>query len=288
MPLITNHIDGSFAVEIEGINLWEEPTAKTIEELRDLWSRHGVMVFRRQAVNEEELIRFSAHFGEVVPHTRPDWASPTSREITIVSNMKNADGVGIGGLGTGELAWHTDQSFVPYPATGCLLYAVELPQDNPDTSWANLLQAYKGMPDALKERAQGKVGVFDYMQRVGNYNEGNEPSEEIRKRLPPVKHAVVNSHPITGEKSLYLDPGTMTGIDGLEDERGRALLAELTDAATQPEYVYDHKWRIGDVVMWDNGFLLHKRQAFEASGNRLMKRTIIKLPKERHICPGPA
>ena len=198
MPLITNHIDGSFAVEIEGINLWEEPTAKTIEELRDLWSRHGVMVFRRQAVNEEELIRFSARFGEVVPHTRPDWASPTSREITIVSNMKNADGVGIGGLGTGELAWHTDQSFVPYPATGCLLYAVELPQDNPDTSWANLLQAYKGMPDALKERAQGKVGVFDYMQRVGNYNEGNEPSEEIRKRLPPVKHAVVNSHPITG------------------------------------------------------------------------------------------
>ena len=80
----------------------------------------------------------------------------------------------------------------------------------------------------------------------------------------------------------------MTGIDGLEDERGRALLAELTDAATQPAYIYDHKWRIGDVVMWDNGFLLHKRQAFEASGNRLMKRTIIKLPKERHICPGPA
>ena len=80
----------------------------------------------------------------------------------------------------------------------------------------------------------------------------------------------------------------MTGIDGLVDERGRALLAELTEAATQPEYVYDHKWRIGDVVMWDNGFLLHKRQAFETSGNRLMKRTIIKLPKERHICPGPA
>ena len=110
------------------------------------------MVFRRQAVSEEELIQFSAHFGEVVPHTQPDWASPTAREITIVSNMKNADGVGTGGLGTGELAWHTDQSFVPYPATGCLLCAVELPPDNPDTSWANLLQAYDGMPDALKKR----------------------------------------------------------------------------------------------------------------------------------------
>ena len=288
MPLTTNHIDGSFAVEIEGVNLWEKPTAEIVDELRDLWSRHGVMVFRRQAVSEEELIRFSAHFGEVVPHTRPDWASPTARDITIVSNMKNADGVGIGGLGTGELAWHTDQSFVPYPATGCLLYAVELPPDNPDTSWANLLRAYEGMPEDLKERADGKAGVFDYMQRVSNYNEGNEPSEEIRKRLPSVKHAVVNTHPVTGEKSLYLDPGTMTGIDGMEDEHGRALLTALTDAATRPEYVYDHIWRIGDVVMWDNGFLLHKRRAFEATGNRLMKRTIIKLPKERHICPEPA
>jgi len=80
----------------------------------------------------------------------------------------------------------------------------------------------------------------------------------------------------------------MTGIGGLEKEAGRALLAELTDAATQPEYVYAHKWRIGDVVIWDNGFLLHKRQAFEKSGNRLMKHTIFKLPKEQHICPGPA
>ena len=115
------------------------------------------MVFRRQAVSEEELIQFSEHFGEVVPHTRPDWASPTAREITIVSNMKNADGVGTGGLGTGELAWHTDQSFVPYPATGCLLCAVELPPDNPDTSWANLLQAYEGMPDALKKTRREKT-----------------------------------------------------------------------------------------------------------------------------------
>ena len=103
MPLTTKHIDGSFAIEIKGINLWEEPTTETIKELRDLWSRHGVMVFRRQAVSEEELIQFSAHFGEVVPHIRPDWASPTAREITNVSNIKNADGVGIGWLRT-ELA----------------------------------------------------------------------------------------------------------------------------------------------------------------------------------------
>ena len=288
MGLKTASIDESFAIEVQGLNLWEEPSVEDVESLRDLWSRHGVLVFRRQSVSEDELIRFSAKFGEVVPHTRPEWFSQSAPEITLVSNMKNSEGRTIGGLGTGELAWHSDQSFVEFPATGCLLYAVELPPNPPDTSWANLLDAYQGLPENLKRQIDGRAAIFDYMERVAKYEPGNEPSEEVRNRLPPVKHPIVNSHPVTGEKSLYLDPGTMAGIDGMEEAAGRALLEDITAAATRPEFVYHHKWRIGDVVMWDNGFLLHKREAFNPTHNRLMKRTIIRLPKNRHICPGPA
>ncbi|MCH9674741.1 MAG: TauD/TfdA family dioxygenase [Gammaproteobacteria bacterium] len=288
MTFRTSAIGGSFALEVQGVNLWETPSEETISRLRDLWSQHGVLVFRRQSLSETELIDFSAHFGEVIPHTRPDWASAHAREITLVSNMKNADGAGIGGLGNGELAWHSDQSFVEYPATGCLLYAVELPPDNPDTSWANLMLAYAALPADLRQAVDTRAATFDYAKRASGYAQGDAPSASISARLPPVRHPLVNAHPVTGKRSLYLDPGTMTGVDGLPEAEGLALLDKLTEAATAPAFTYRHQWRIGDVVMWDNGFLLHRRDGFSHSGNRLMKRTIMRLPRSSHICPGPA
>ena len=280
-------LNDSFAVQIKGVDLWEKPSAATIEQIHDLWTRHGLLVFRRQAISEAELLRFSRLFGEVVAHTRPDWSARSNREITLISNMKNAAGDAIGGLGAGEITWHTDQSFVPYPATGCLLYAVELPLDNPGTSWANLSLAYASLSHHLKRRVEGKVAIFDYAKRVGGYERGNEPSAEIAARLPPVKHSLVNRHPLTGEKSLYLDPGTMSGVNGMEDSQGVELLDALTQAAIRPEFVYHHHWQIGDVVMWDNACLLHRRDAFQSTGNRLLKRTIIRLSPERYICPQP-
>lgn len=288
MPLSIRPLDGSFAVEVSGLNLWETPSHDVVSELRRLWAKHGVLVFRRQSLSEEELVRFSAGFGNVEPHVRTDWSSRATREVTLVSNLRGPNGDVIGGLGSGELAWHTDQSFVAYPATGCLLYATELPPDNPDTSWANLRLAYAALPDPLREAVQGKVAGFSYAQRVSNYAPGNEPPTDIAARVPPVWHNLVNQDPRTGAHALYLDPGTMTGIRDMGDAEGRELLAALTAHATRPEFVYRHRWQIGDVVMWDNGYLLHRRESFANEGHRLMKRTIIRLAPERHICPGPA
>ena len=277
-------IDGQFAFEVRGLELWRPLPQDVVGALDDAWSSQGVLVFRRQALSEEELVAFSARFGEPDRIVRSDWAGNHPAVIQI-SNMKNAQGRSIGGLGSGELGWHTDQSYVANPATGSVLYMVEMPRDNANTYWANLHLAYEALPPALKRRIAGLSAVYDYARRQSTYDDEKPMSEELRRRTPPVAHPLVSTHPVTGRKSLYLDPTTTVGIDGLPGEEGRTLLDELNRHATRPEFVYTHRWQIGDLVMWDNGFLLHRRDPFDPSQNRLLKRTTIRLSPERHIVP---
>ncbi len=277
-------IDGQFAFEVRGLELWRPLPEDVVGALDAAWSSQGVLVFRRQALSEEELVAFSARFGEPDRIVRSDWAGNHPAVIQI-SNMKNAQGRSIGGLGSGELGWHTDQSYVANPATGSVLYMVEMPRDNANTYWANLHLAYEALTPALKRRIAGLSAVYDYARRQSTYDDEKPMSEELRRRTPPVAHPLVSTYPVTGRKSLYLDPTTTVGIDGLPGEEGRTLLDELNRHATRPEFVYTHRWQIGDLVMWDNGFLLHRRDPFDPSQNRLLKRTTIRLSPERHIVP---
>jgi alpha-ketoglutarate-dependent taurine dioxygenase len=277
-------IGASFAQEVLGLDLWKPPDAAAVEALRAAWAEAGVLVFRRQALSERELLAFSAAFGVPERIVRSDWASPSCPEVTNISNLKDAEGRAIGGLGAGELAWHTDQSYMAEPATGALLYAVELPAEGGATCWANLKLAWAALPEALKRRIEGRRAVFSYAKRQSGYQQ-QDRSAAVRPQTPDVTHALVNAHPATGERALYLDPGTMTGIAGLEPAEGEALLAELSAFATQDRFVYRHEWRPGDVVMWDNGFTLHRREWFDPAARRLLKRTTLALPRHRHIVP---
>jgi len=286
MRLKTRQIDDSFALEILDVRLWESQSRDTLEALRDLWAEAGVLVFRRQALTEDELTEFSAAFGKPERIARSDWASLNRPEVTIISNLKDADNKSIGGLGQGELAWHTDQSYIADPATGAMLYALELPRDGGATSWANLNRAYEALPERLRRAVEGRTGVFSYAKRLAGYqSDDSAVTDEIRRKTPDVTHPLVHAHPVTGRKALYFDPTTTTGVVGLSDEDGAALLAELAAFATQQAFVYRHDWQVGDVVMWDNGFLLHRRDDFEPSQRRFLKRTTIALPRDRHFVP---
>ena len=278
-------IEGTFANQILGLNLWQATDGVIVEALRDAWSDAGVLVFRRQALSEDEMIAFFSRFGEPEIVVRTDWQSKNRAEAINVSNMKDSAGRSIGGLGSGELDWHTDQSYVTDPATGALLYMVEMPLDGGRTFWANLRLAYAALPEATRRRIEGLSAVYDYLKRQSGYDDEEPMSDELRRKTPPLMHPLVNTHPITGVKSLYLDPTTTTGIAGLGDDDGRKLLDELNAHATRPEFVYAHDWRIGDVVMWDNGFLLHRRDAFDSDRNRWLKRLTIKLSPARHVVP---
>ena len=286
MPLETRPMGQSFAREIIGLRLWEPQDDPTIDELRALWADHPVLVFRRQALSEDELADFSACFGPLERTVRTDWASLVRPEVSLISNLKDAQARPIGGLGDGEIQWHSDQSYMKEAATGAMLYALELPPEGGTTSWVDLCAAYAGLPAGLKRAIDGKRAVFSYAKRLAGYQGVDQViSEEAKRKTPPVLHPLVHTHPVTGKPALYLDSTTTIGIEGLDDASGVALLDEIYESATRPEFVYRHHWQVGDALLWDNGFTMHRREPFDPSARRLMKRTTMFLPRGRHIVP---
>ncbi len=286
MPLQTRPLGNSFARELLGSHLWEAPDDSMRDQLRELWARHSVLVVRRQALSERELADFSALFGPLERVVRTEWASPIVPEVGLISNLKDGQAKPIGGLGDGELQWHSDQSYMTNPATGAALYAIELPPEGGTTSWVDLSAAYAALPDQLKRSVEGKQAVFSYVKRLARYQGVDRViSAETKRKTPPVLHSLVHTHPVTGRKALYLDSTTTVGIDGMADKTGAALLDEIYGFATRPEFVYRHDWQVGDVVMWDNGSTMHRREPFDPMARRLMKRTTIFLSRERHIVP---
>lgn len=285
--LETRALHPTLAVEVVGLRLWEPLSDATAAALRDLYSRYGVIVFRRQALSERELANFCALLGPLERTVRGDWASAAVPEVTVLSNLKDGLGRNIGGLGDGELQWHSDQSYMEKPATGAALYALELPPDGGETFWVDLRAAYAKLPRPLRAQISGKRGIFDYAKRLAGYGRDSDQqiSEEARRLTPPVTHALVRSHPETGDRSLYLDSTTTIGIDYMDISSGMALLDEVYAAATRDEFVYAHQWQVGDLVVWDNGFTMHRRTPFDPGVRRLMKRMTMNLDKYRHVLP---
>jgi taurine dioxygenase len=286
MQLESRPLAGNFAHEVLGLRLWEPVDDFTADKLRELWARHPVLLFRRQALAERELADFSALFGPLERVVRTEWASPVVPEVGLISNLKDGQARPIGGLGDGELQWHSDQSYMMNPATGAALYAVELPPEGGTTSWVDLAGAYAGLPDRLKRLVEGRHAVFSYVKRLAGYQGVDRViSAETKRKTPSVLHPLVHTHPVTGRRALYLDSTTTIGIEGVDDASGSALLDEIYNFATRPEFVYRHEWQVGDVVMWDNGSTMHRREPFDPTARRLMKRTTIFLSRERHIVP---
>src|SRR5829696_7953112 len=146
----------TLAREVVGLRLWERLDDATVAGLRTLYAQYGVLVFRRQALSEAELAAFSSLFGPLERTVRSDWASPTVPEVTVLSNLKDGLGRAIGGLGDGELQWHSDQSYMQEPATGAALYALELPPAGGETFWVDLRAGYAGLPRQLRASIAGK------------------------------------------------------------------------------------------------------------------------------------
>ena len=285
--LETRDLHPTLAREVVGLRLWEKLDDATVTELRALYARYGVLVFRRQALNEAELAAFCGLFGPLELTVRGDWASPTTPEVTVLSNLKDGTGRPIGGLGDGELQWHSDQSYMLDPATGAALYALELPPTGGETFWVDLRAAYAGLPRQLRARLSGKRAIFDYTKRLAGYGRDTDKhiSEEARSRTPPVSHSLVRSHPETRDRSLYLDSTTTVGIDYMDTASALSLLDELYESATRDKFVYAHDWQVGDLVLWDNGFTMHRRTPFDPGDRRLMKRMTMRLDPAAHVVP---
>ncbi len=278
-------LQDTFAHQVLDLNLWKDLDERTLNRLRIAWRRHGVLLFRRQSLSESELVSFFSHFGKSEVIVRTDWQSRNRDEVIHISNMKDASGRSIGGLGSGELDWHTDQSYMTHPATGALLYMVEMPNEGGTTYWANLQQAYDALNEETRSQIADLEAIYDYAKRQSSYDDEAPLSASLRRKTPPVLHPLVCINPQTRRQSLYIDPSTTVGISGVSAKKGAALLAQLSAHATQPCFVYTHHWQIGDVVMWDNGQVLHRRDHFGEATPRWLKRLTCQLSPEHHLIP---
>jgi alpha-ketoglutarate-dependent taurine dioxygenase len=274
MPLETRPLQPHFGSEVLDVDLSDLDEARYREILR-AWQEQPLLLFRRQVLSEGELVAFSERFGRmfVVPNYLNSRAHP---EVMYVSNLLTQTGRRIGSLASSELNWHSDQSYQPQPATGSIFYAVEMPAGMGRTSWCNGELAWTLLPADLQTELEGLQGESRY-----NGYEREQISEEekqaLREKYPPVRHPLVLTHPATGRRTLYLDISTTYAIVGLPEARSRALLKELAAVMTRPECVYQHEWRMGDVMLWDNGRTCHRREPIDPDVPRLAKRTTIYL-----------
>ena len=240
MTMEVQALGPGIAAEVKGLRLWEPLTAGEAERLRRLFGEHGVLVFRRQSLSEHEYADFCALFGTLEHTVRTDWASRVRPEIGLITNLKGSNGNPLGGLGDGEVEWHSDQTYMANPATGAALHAVELPAEGGRTYWSNLVAAYEALPERLKQAIDGKNAVFRYQKRLNKYKGADQKlPEEGRKRTPDVLHPLVHVHPISGKKALYLDPTTTIGIVGMAGGRGQCA-ARRAGGARDPAAVRLH------------------------------------------------
>lgn len=260
-----------------------------ISQLESLWRQYPVLIFRRQAVLEEELVEFSSLLGECESVSRKDILSPYSDKIIYFSTLKYADGRNLGGFSGGEdVDWHSDQTFRPTPSTGAILYGVEVPRDGGDIYWADQYRAYASLPEEIQRKIDGKIGTYRYAKRLAimNATELKGKFNELAQ-APDVCHPVVLEHPISHCKALYADPTTLVSISGLSEEENARILPKLFAAGGDPSLVYRHKVLSGDLMMWDNGCTMHRRDAMLLEQPRLMKRTTFRLASLKYCVPYP-
>jgi taurine dioxygenase len=266
----------ALGAEVRGVDL-AQVDAPTLDLIRAAWHEHIVLLFRNQTLTDDQLADFSRHFGDLdlAPPSETDGAAPGHPEILVISNVK-VDGKAIGSLGDGEAVWHSDMNYMDVPPTGSVLYSLEIPPAGGNTGFCNMYKALDALPDDLRRRIDGLSIKHDSSTNSGGYLRlGSKPVTDVRT-CPGAVHPIVSTHPETGRKSLFLGRRRHAYVMGLPLEESEALLDALWAHATKPEFVWHHRWRVGDALMWDNRCVMHRRDAFDPAARRVMHRTQIK------------
>ena len=242
-------------VEVKGIDLSKSLDEETRLALNRAFVEHSILVVRDQNLTATQLRDGVQNFGKIFPQHNTRFALPECPEIHYLSNKDHyADGSRyIPGAG-----YHTDHSNSETPPKATLLLAIKLPTSGGDTQYVNMAAAYDALPEVTKGRIAGLTAMHVY-QSKHSARKLIGLSDEAKKNIPAaVYHPIVRTHPENGRKSIYINPIRIDGIDGMEETDALNLLNELLEHAIQKQFEYRHKWRLGDLVMWDNRCLLHK------------------------------
>jgi taurine dioxygenase len=268
-PVRTRRLSAALGLEVLDVDLREPLPEARIAQLREAWYEGQILLLRDQALSENDQVRFAEYFG---PPAKTLNVHNTGRHpaVMLISNIRK-DGKPIGALPDGEMQFHTDQCYVERPAAASMLYAIEVPRSGGNTLFANAYLAYETLPAEIKTRIEGRkaINAYDYD------NASTFRGTRLREGVPHYSHPVVRTHPATRRKALYVNRLMTIAIEGLPPDESDELLNVLFDHQEQQRFVYEHVWRVGDILMWDNRCTLHARTDFSADERRLMRRIAI-------------
>ena len=266
------------AADIQDANLSQPLDDVSIVAITEAWNENLVLRFRNQQLSDADLIRFSSYFGELDPPGPNPYGVtflPEFPEINVISNVKDDTGVPIGNLGDGEAVWHADMTYIENPPEAGILYALEVPVGQGDTYFANMVAAYNDLPSDLRVAIEGKTLIHDAAHNsAGMLRKGYEEITDV-KLTPGARHplAYEDQH---GRVSLFLGRRPHAYIVGMEESDSDSLLDALWAHATRPKYSWHNEWQKGDLIMWQNRMVMHRRDAFDPSTRRVMHRTQLK------------
>jgi taurine dioxygenase len=268
---ITKPITPVIGAEVLDVDLRNVLDPQTVATVKSAWYDHTILLFRGQHLSEEDQVRFGEYFGELgkVMISRPG-AGKHHPSVLFISNVRE-NGELIGTLPDGEVYFHSDNCFTASPPAATMLYAMEIPSQGGNTMFANMYAAYDALPPDMKTRLDG-------MKALNVYDLRGAPA--IRMREIPAGamsyvHPIIRAHPVTGRRALYVNRLMTYEIVGLQPTESAELLHWLFNFQEQSRFVYEHVWRPGDLILWDNRCTLHARTDFNATERRLLRRITV-------------
>ena len=262
-------LSSALGAEISGVDLNDDLDQPIIDQITHALDEHIVVVFRDQDLSEEHQLRFTSRFGEVGTRKRATGLHSDGRFMLVTNIM--VDGEPLGSYGDGEMWFHSDGCYAEIPYKYSFLYGIELPSEGGNTRFVNLYRVYDSLPQALKDKLAGRKVL-----QLGGFRrrEKGDPTVGLSEK-PHAWHPLFTTHPATKKKSLYFSRMHTVVIEGLDPEDSEATIEELLGYSERPEFIYEHVWRPGDLVIWDNRCTNHARTQFPDEERRLLRRCTI-------------
>lgn len=271
MAITVTPLSDALGAAITGVDLRRDLDDATIQDIKQAWYDHVILVFPNQDINDDEQEKFCRNFGEL-ELVRTTTVASDHPHVMMITNVKDTGKPTA--LEDGEMMFHYDQCYYEQPCMGATLYAIEIPDVGGNTLFANCTKAYDALSDDWKQRLE-RLTALNY------YDYGLTPTmrpEDMNPDVPQWTHPVVRTHSETGRKALYVNRLMSMRIEGLPEEESDEILNFLFDQIEKPEFIYEHVWSVGDLMMWDNRCSVHARTHFDPEKRRMMRRVTVRDP----------